>query len=163
MSPIPLPSLIRLALHELFWFIWYTYIVSVLIGFFLIVVGAGMFAWPFALAKFWQPLSEAMVSPWLRIFTTAIFVSIAFILYLARTHMQHIYGAAEILVGAVACWTGLGYPSTSALPGSLAVAGGVYIIVRGIDNGVQGWLKVKSAKRKKAELAEQLRELGDHS
>jgi hypothetical protein len=79
-----------------------------------------------------------MVSPWMHAFATAILILIGFLLYLARTYMRSLYGAAEIVVGAAACWVGLGHPSTNGLTGSLAVAGGVYIIVRGIDNWVQG-------------------------
>ena len=55
-------------------------------------------------------------------------------LYEVKRHLRGCYGAAESLVGVASCWAGLSYSSRTDLPAALAVVGGVYLIVDGIES-----------------------------
>lgn len=106
-----------------------------------LLIGVGLvllFGWPFVLAGFWQSLRESMASIWVRGFVTALLAVVAVLLYFMRTAWRALYGAAEIVIGIAACWSGLGSSAASELSARLTVASGVYIIVRGLDNLQQG-------------------------
>jgi hypothetical protein len=110
-----------------------------------VFVGIGMFAWPFLLAAFWERISELAQSPLIRAILTAAFALIGLLLYLSRKYLRSVYGAAEVVVGAASCWNGLGTTSSNSLAAMLSVAGGLYIIVRGMDNFETGRTNPKTA------------------
>jgi hypothetical protein len=118
-----------------------TLLLVILILTLILLVGIGLvllFGWPFVLAGFWRTLRESMASIWVRGLVTALLAMVGVLLYIVRTSWRALYGAAEIVIGIAACWSGLGSSSASELSASLTVASGVYIVVRGLDNLRQG-------------------------
>lgn len=92
--------------------------------------------WPWAIVMMWQKSLTIMAKPALRVIAVSLIVVFSFLLYLARTYMRPIFGVAEVCIGIATCWGGLSYanPPLRVLPASLAVVGGIYIIIRGFDN-----------------------------
>jgi len=116
---------------------WLAYLVLLLIYLeiaLILVAILSLFAWPWVIAGFWQKILIAVTSPWLRTLAVAILVIAGFLLYLARTYMRPVYGLAEIMIGITSCWAGLSDPRPNVLSASLAIIGGIYIIIRGFDN-----------------------------
>jgi|ERR1700730_246642 len=66
----------------------------------------------------------------------ALLVSAGF--YRLRGTHPFIYGLAEILVGMTATWSGIHAGTTSLIAQAIAFFGGLYIIVRGLDNVDKG-------------------------
>lgn len=98
------------------------------------IVVAALFVWPFMVTKFWEDVRGVTEAEGPRLLVVFVLAVGAFLFYLARVYIRPFYGLAEILIGAAACWAGLGNRSVGALAGSLAVASGVYIMIRGFDN-----------------------------
>lgn len=103
------------------------------------------FGWTFILAAFWQQISFAMESVWIRGAAAVFFTALGFFLYWIKTILRFYYGIAEILIGVTVCWMGLGNPPANGLVASITIAGGIYIIVRGVDNAVQGKAEMRAA------------------
>jgi hypothetical protein len=124
--------------------VWSSAIVKIFIllaGALLVLSAALLFAWPFALAAFWDSVAQAAHSPWKRAAATATLALFGFLLYLARRFARLLYGAAETLVGIAFCWAGLGSVSAGSWT---SVAGGIYVIIRGLDNCQQGATAIRS-------------------
>lgn len=94
-----------------------------------------LFAWPAALFINWNALLSLLGSNdyYRALAVAALFVS-GLLLYLARVYMRPVYGLLEIVIGVGACWSALTYPSANALPATMSLIGGIYIIIRGCDN-----------------------------
>jgi len=107
----------------------------------LVVAGVLLSVWPFALAAFWDGLAQAAQSPWKRAAITVALTVLGFLLYLARRFARLWYGAAETEVGIAFCWVGLGSVSAVSWASAASVVGGVYFIVRGLDDLEQGFEK----------------------
>jgi hypothetical protein len=92
--------------------------------------------WPWTIVFFWEQVLTIVANPVFRTIAVILLVISGFLLYLARTYMRPFYGVAEVFIGIATCWSGLSYPNPSAkiLSASLAVVGGIYIIIRGFDN-----------------------------
>ena len=109
------------------------------------LVGA-ILGWPFLTAVAFEQVRSWLGSPWVRLLAWMVLVLIAFSLYQLRKYLRSVYGCAEILVGLATCWTGLlaigdqvrAASQTSNLAAALALSGGVYIIVQGLDTYEQG-------------------------
>jgi hypothetical protein len=85
----------------------------------------------------WKDIVAAAGNPWIHVAITIGCALLALLLYGARNVAPQVYGIAEILVGLAVCWVGLApSPSEShgALAGVLAVVGGIYLIVEGVEN-----------------------------
>jgi hypothetical protein len=105
----------------------------------LLIVGVILLiVWPFILAAFWQRIIQAMGTLWLRAIATAILFVMSILLYVARRYIRPVYGLAEIILGVAACWVGLSPNSSNTFSATLSLIGGIYIIVRGIDNYNKG-------------------------
>jgi hypothetical protein len=100
------------------------------------VVALLILIWPWTIVLLWEKGLVLVANPALRVIAVILLAISGFLLYLARTYMRPIYGVAEVFIGMAACWGGLSYPNPSAkaLSASLAVVGGIYIIIRGFDN-----------------------------
>jgi|SRR5579859_7219076 len=109
-----------------------------LVGILLVLGAVLLFVWPFALAASWDSLIQAAHSPWERAAVTTALAVLGFLLYLARRFARLWYGAAETVVGIAFCWAGLGSVSAISWASAGSVVGGVYVIVRGLDNLQQG-------------------------
>ena len=118
-------------------------IVVVLISFvlfaLLLIAVSFLFVWPFALVRFWSYITSAAHSPWKRILITVGLTVLGVSLYLARSFARSLYGVAEMLAGVAFCWAGLVPPVSSGRWGPAgSIVGGIYIIVRGMDNLLLG-------------------------
>ncbi len=89
---------------------------------------------PWTITFFWEQILIIAASPLFRGIAVFILLITSFLLYLARTYMRPIFGLAEVAVGIATCWGVLSNPPANTLLASLAVVGGVYIMVRGFDN-----------------------------
>jgi len=58
----------------------------------------------------------------------------AIILYRLRGSRPFMYGIAEVIVGMTATWSGIHAGTTSVITQALAFFGGMYVVVRGMDN-----------------------------
>jgi hypothetical protein len=137
-------------------FILYGFLIAGLVGAIIIL------AWPVLILWFSPTLSNIISTYWGRILGLVILGLLSFALYLVRENLRKLYGIAEIVVGLVACWAGFGKLMSETLGGTIALAGGVYIMVRGIDNYVQG-AKTEGALRNRlnAGIASAKKELED--
>ena len=93
-----------------------------------------LFGWSWLLIACWEYILSVITSPWWRIAAVTILFGTGFFLYMLRTLMRPIYGLAEIIFGITVCWASFSYPSSKTFATSLAICGGVYILVRGFDN-----------------------------
>jgi len=101
----------------------------------LLIAGAALVLWPAAFVYFWDVARAAAVSPWKRFVVAAALALLGYLLYLARRDYRRVYGAGETALGMALCWAGLGAVATiSPSASATTVLGGVYIIVRGLDN-----------------------------
>jgi hypothetical protein len=94
-------------------------------------------SWPAFAVLLWKDIVAAANNPWIHFAITIGCALLALLLYGARRVAPQVSGIAEIFVGLAVCWAGLApRPSDShdALAGVLAVAGGIYLIVEGIEN-----------------------------
>jgi hypothetical protein len=102
----------------------------------IVMIAVLILLWPLPMLFFWQQVLTIVANPILRVCAVILLALSGFLLYLARTYMRPIYGLTEVFIGIATCWGGLSYPNPSgkALSASLAVFGGIYIIIRGFDN-----------------------------
>jgi hypothetical protein len=91
--------------------------------------------WPITLIFFWDWISAATAHRSLaRNLATFVCGIFAFFLYGLRNGEPLLYGLAEISTGLMVCWLGLGQAAEQRLPATLALVGGIYVIIRGLDN-----------------------------
>jgi hypothetical protein len=64
---------------------------------------------------------------------------VAAALYLLRRTARLVYGIAEAVIGVAACWLTLDSAEHGGAATALKLAAAVYLIVRGIDNAVEGY------------------------
>lgn len=117
-----------------------------------IVVTLGILGWPIAMISFWHSITEAAKSPLMHIAESGACLVLAVLLYCIRASMlRSAFGLVEIIIGVVMCWAGLGASSgplqSPPLTGTIAIVGGIYVIVRGIDNIMLGWEAFQAAFR----------------
>jgi hypothetical protein len=98
----------------------------------------GILAWPVLIVWFAAPIARLLQFPLWQAFALVLVAALGFVLYFVRENFKQLYGLAEIAIGLSAAWTGFPKLAAEPLPGALALAAGVYIIVRGIDNYVVG-------------------------
>ena len=113
---------------------WVVAIATVALGFSLAL---DLVLWPAFAVLIWNDIVAAANKPWIHFAITIGCALLALLLYGARRVAPQIYGIAEILAGLAVCWVGLApRPSDSheALAGVLAVVGGIYVIVEGVEN-----------------------------
>lgn len=95
-------------------------------------------AWPAIIIWFNSSVAVMSQSTFGRVIGLFSLTVLAVLLYLIREHFKRLYGVAEIVIGLTGCWVGLSKISGESLASIVAVASGVYVTVRGIDNFVQG-------------------------
>ena len=61
-------------------------------------------------------------------------IMITIFLYWLRGYKPFIYGTVEVVVGSVTMWAGFHTENAGLLLRCLGLAGGIYIVVRGLDN-----------------------------
>jgi hypothetical protein len=113
---------------------WVVAIATIVLGFSLAL---DLVSWPALAVLVWKYIVAAASTPWIRFAITIGCALLASLLSGARRVAPQVYGIAEILVGLAVCWVGLApSPSEShdALAGVLAVVGGIYLIVEGVEN-----------------------------
>ena len=113
---------------------WVVTIATALLG---LSLALDLVSWPAFAVLLWKDIVAAVNTPGIRFAITIGCALLALLLYGARRVAPQIYGIAEIFVGLAVCWAGLAPRPTEsheALAGVLAVAGGIYLIVEGIEN-----------------------------
>jgi len=91
--------------------------------------------WPFVLIGIWSVVYQALQLSWvIRIVAFGVLMLLGWGMYKLREARRDIYGVGEVCVGATMCWFGVNAATADALPSIIAIAGGVYVIVRGLDN-----------------------------
>jgi hypothetical protein len=103
-----------------------------------IPVVIAILAWPAIALWFYPSVVEMVQSTTGRIIGLLSLGVLGAVLYLVREHFRRFYGVAEVAIGLVGCWAGLLKSASDSLLAVVAIASGVYVIVRGIDNFVQG-------------------------
>jgi hypothetical protein len=113
--------------------------------FVLITIGAvimfsvTVIVWPVAVITLWKSITVAAVSPWMRAGEVAICIIFACILFAVRSSwLRPVYGLAEVILGVIACWSGL-RAASERFQGGIAIAAGIYVMIRGLDNVFVGW------------------------
>lgn len=96
-------------------------------------------AWLLAVPLAWSEYPAIWHTDFGRGVAVAILVGIAAALYGIRTTARFVYGVAEIVVGAAACWFTLDAAEHGGATTALKLAAAVYIIVRGLDNAREGY------------------------
>ena len=102
--------------------------------------------WPIALSGLWTRLSGFASSPTNCTILTLASILAGVFLYRMRTRFRMAYSLAEMMVGAGACWVAFANAKSDRIAGPLALIGGIYIIVRGCDNAVEGWRRRKASR-----------------
>jgi hypothetical protein len=73
-----------------------------------------------------------------QIILTSILALVGFGFYRIRENYRDFYGLAEVVMGVVGLWVVLSNTQASRMTLTIALAGAVYFIVRGLDNFVKG-------------------------
>jgi hypothetical protein len=97
-----------------------------------------LLAWPFVAAALWPYISAGLQLTWVKVIALAVLVGVGWLLFQVRENFRWFYGIGEVCVGIAACWVGLNSANTEGLASAIALATGVYVIVRGLDNYYQG-------------------------
>jgi hypothetical protein len=100
---------------------------------FLLLIVA-LLAWPFLAAALWPYISAGLQFTWIKLLALAVLTGVGWLLFKVRTTLRWFYGIGEVCVGIAACWVGLNSATTEGLASAMALAAGVYVIVRGLDN-----------------------------
>jgi hypothetical protein len=64
---------------------------------------------------------------------------LSYFLYYIKNHTQFFYGCSELLVGAATCWLGVAEKTKENLAATLALIGGISILIRGWVNVCEGY------------------------
>src|SRR5256885_1234484 len=100
----------------------------------VLLVLLGLLVWPLALRIIWPvPHTE---SKFVRVGFVVIACYFAWGLFYIRKHFTRFYAACELCAGIGAIWTAFATATEMAAGGALA--GGIYIIIRGLDNWERG-------------------------
>jgi hypothetical protein len=92
--------------------------------------------WPVLLS--WPQILRLQNHLYGRVILFSCALGLGYILFLTRKRFRRLYAISELVAGALACWAGLNATHLSVFSPSIALAGGIYIIVRGLDNYEQG-------------------------
>jgi hypothetical protein len=116
---------------------WYLFLFAFLILLFIVAVLLVLF-WPLAFALLWDKFHIIQPHWWARLSLTGLLTFAAFGFYRIRENYRDFYGLAEVVMGIVGLWVVLANTQASRMTLTIALAGAVYFIVRGLDNFVAG-------------------------
>jgi hypothetical protein len=100
------------------------------------------FVWPFLLAAAFESVREQLIAhPWLRLVFISSSIALGYAMTLLKRRLRWLFGVIQFSGGIAACWTVMPASQTHETGITLvaAFAAGVYIVVDGLDNMVQGW------------------------
>lgn len=122
-------SRIKSRIYDIAWFLTSISIFWISVQILLLPIAVVGYAWHIALEEVSNP------------FSALTFIALGFLLNGLRTRLPFVYGTSEVFVGITAIWFSVRPPSTSPLSDTgkgvaqlVTILGGVYIIVRGLDN-----------------------------
>jgi hypothetical protein len=107
-----------------------------------------MLGFPFLIAGVRGPIQPYLQTAWGRTAFWVVLLVLGYVLSKMRVRLRSVYGIAEWLTGAAACWVGAQHVAAAPdehLPVALALAGGVYLMVDGLDNVTKGRKEDKAA------------------
>jgi hypothetical protein len=94
--------------------------------------------WPLAFALLWDRFHIIQHHWWARLSLTILLTLVGFGFYKIRKNYRDFYGLAEVVMGIVGLWVVLANTQASRMTLTIALAGAVYFIVRGLDNFHKG-------------------------
>lgn len=101
-----------------------------------VVVGAIVF-YPVIFVSRWPSLADS-IKPWpIRALVVLGMCAFGALLYYARRYLRLYYGIFECCVGAATLWASVSNAKVDRFALSLGLMGGIYVIVRGLDNIAQ--------------------------
>jgi hypothetical protein len=103
----------------------------------LAVIVVVTFAWPLAFALL-EPLKQIAIDPVWRLVLLGFVITIAWLLFYVRQLARTLYGIGEFCIGVTICWVFLSRAPNDTAGVTLGLIGGVYIIIRGLDNIAEG-------------------------
>jgi energy-converting hydrogenase Eha subunit A len=117
----------------------------------VVVIVASVGTWPVALSALWTSLISFACNSTNRSILTVASLLFGILLYVLRRRVRIAYAAAEMVVGVAACWAAFADAKPDQIAGPLVLAGGLYVIVRGCDNAIEGW-RGREARRASAKM-----------
>jgi hypothetical protein len=108
---------------------------------FVVVFGVALVVavfWPLIFTAFWSKFQAVQDRVWVRCVIVTALIGVACCLYFIRRHARSFYGLVEVIIGISACWIILRNTQAERLTVIIALTGSVYVIVRGIDNYIEG-------------------------
>ncbi len=111
-------------------------LVLLVAGFVLLVLFSP--SWPVLVIAAWKRY------PWLwstthgRLAAVSVLLVLGIALYRFRVALQFVYGAIEVLIGLAVCWTAFVPHEQGDVVTVVHISAGLYVLVRGINNIVQG-------------------------
>jgi hypothetical protein len=95
----------------------------------------------------WSYLKDHLQDPNNRAIAVVILLIAGVLICVAKQRYQSFAGFAEVEVGIVACWAGLGKINDPDSGAVYAIAAGIYLISRGAENVYLGWRAVRAMYR----------------
>lgn len=120
-----------------FWHYWYFMLFASFILLFIAAILVMLF-WPLVFALLWDQFYVIQPHWWARLLLTVVLTFVGFGFYKIRENYRDFYGLAEVVMGIVGLWVVLSNTQASRMTLTIALAGAVYFIVRGLDNFVDG-------------------------
>jgi hypothetical protein len=119
------------------WHWWYLLSFGLLILLFVVGILLVLFS-PFGFALLWDRFHVIQPHWWARLSLTIVLTLMGFCFFTIRENYRDFYGLAEVVMGIVGLWVVLANTQASLMTMTIALAGAVYFIVRGLDNFVKG-------------------------
>ena len=125
----------RIALR--FALLWWGMSLAVLVaGFVLLVLFSP--SWPVLVLAAWNRYPWVWSTTHGRVVAVPALLVLGIALYRFRVALQFVYGFVELLIGLAVCWTAFVPEERGDVVTVVHISAGLYVIVRGIDNVVQG-------------------------
>jgi hypothetical protein len=135
------------------------YTILAFIGVSLLAVIILLQCWVLLLPLIQNILGPYLKVPFLRLCMLPLVLEIAVMLFFIRKRARRLYAISEVSAGIIACWAGLEKLSNTDnsfdLGASVALASGIYIIVRGLANFDERLQAIRVAEAEKIRQKEQ--------
>lgn len=113
----------------------------------VVVILALLLGWMIAVWVGWSHLKDHLQDPGNRTIAVGILFVAGVLICFAKQNYQSFAGFAEMEVGCVACWAGLGKINDPDSGAVYAIAAGIYLVSRGAENAYLGRRAVRAMYR----------------